>query len=250
VSWSSSNINVATVSGGTVTAVAEGTATITVTSADGNKTANCPVTVRAATLTPSGLASYLATLPANTASSPHNITLKVTSTDEFTNIKTALNGASNKYVKLDLTGSTITTIPDYAFFNGSPSYIGCSTLIGITIPNSVTSIGNYAFRDCSRLASVTIPNSVTSIEYFAFKDCTSLATVIIPNSVTSIRDYVFSGCSSLTSVTFLGTIPSSGFGTYDVFPGDLRAKFYATNSANGTLGTYTRPSGGEIWTRQ
>ena len=45
VSWSSSNPSVATVdSNGTVTAVADGTATITVTTADGGKTATCTVT--------------------------------------------------------------------------------------------------------------------------------------------------------------------------------------------------------------
>jgi len=45
VTWSSSNTNVATVSGGTVTALAVGTATITVTTVDGGKTATCAVTV-------------------------------------------------------------------------------------------------------------------------------------------------------------------------------------------------------------
>jgi uncharacterized protein YjdB len=46
VSWSSSNNAVATVGqNGKVTAVAKGTATITVTTADGNKTATCKVTV-------------------------------------------------------------------------------------------------------------------------------------------------------------------------------------------------------------
>jgi len=45
VTWSSSNTSVATVSGGVVTAVAAGTATITVTTVDGGKTAACIVTV-------------------------------------------------------------------------------------------------------------------------------------------------------------------------------------------------------------
>jgi len=45
VSWSSSNHAVATVSGGTVTAVGPGTAIITVTTDDGGKTATCTVTV-------------------------------------------------------------------------------------------------------------------------------------------------------------------------------------------------------------
>ena len=49
VTWSSSDTTVATVADGVVTAVAAGTATITVTTADGGKTATCTVTVTAAT---------------------------------------------------------------------------------------------------------------------------------------------------------------------------------------------------------
>ena len=45
VTWSSNNSDVATVTDGKVTAVKAGTATITVTTADGNKTASCNVTV-------------------------------------------------------------------------------------------------------------------------------------------------------------------------------------------------------------
>ena len=48
VTWSTSSSAIATVSGGTVTGVAPGTATITVTTVDGNKTATCTVVVTAA----------------------------------------------------------------------------------------------------------------------------------------------------------------------------------------------------------
>ncbi|WP_273065045.1 Ig-like domain-containing protein [Treponema berlinense] len=46
VSWSSSDENVATVANGTVTAVAVGTAVITVKTADGGKEATCTITVK------------------------------------------------------------------------------------------------------------------------------------------------------------------------------------------------------------
>ena len=49
VSWSTTNSNVATVAGGVVTAVNPGTATITVTTTDGSKTATCAITVWSAT---------------------------------------------------------------------------------------------------------------------------------------------------------------------------------------------------------
>ena len=47
VTWSSSNNEIATVNNGVVTAVKEGTATITVTTEDGSRTATCTVTVNA-----------------------------------------------------------------------------------------------------------------------------------------------------------------------------------------------------------
>jgi hypothetical protein len=190
----------------------------------------------------------LATLPANTASSAHSITLKVSNDGEFDIIKTALNGASNKYVKLDLSGNTLTAIPDFAFYD----YIfmrGCATLTGITIPSGVTSIGGMAFYNCSYLQSVTLPNSVTNIKESAFLWCVNLTSVTLPDSVTSIGVQAFSS-TGLVSVTFIGTIPSSGFRWYDSFDGDLRSKFYATNSSSGTPGTYTRPSASSTtWTR-
>lgn len=45
VTWTSSDNNVVSVDKGTITAIAVGTATITVTTADGNKTASCQITV-------------------------------------------------------------------------------------------------------------------------------------------------------------------------------------------------------------
>ena len=49
VTWSTSNFGVATVSNGVVTGISAGSATITVRTADGNKTATCDVTVTAST---------------------------------------------------------------------------------------------------------------------------------------------------------------------------------------------------------
>jgi hypothetical protein len=48
---------------------------------------------------------------------------------------------------------------------------------------------------------------------------------------------------------FQGAIASDEFHD-DAFNGDLRDKFYASDPANGTPGTYTRASGGSVWTRR
>ncbi|MDR2562178.1 MAG: Ig-like domain-containing protein [Holophagales bacterium] len=55
VTWTSSNPSVATVSNGVVTGVTAGTATITVATVDGNKTATCAVTVNTTNVTPTSV---------------------------------------------------------------------------------------------------------------------------------------------------------------------------------------------------
>jgi uncharacterized repeat protein (TIGR02543 family) len=110
---------------------------------------------------------------------------------------------STKYVDIDLSGSTFTSIGDYAFFD-------CYNLTSITIPDSVISIKEGAFYECTSPTSVTIPNSVTDIGVGAFFCCTSLTSVTIPNSVTDIGVGTFSGCTSLTSVTIPNSVTSIG----------------------------------------
>jgi hypothetical protein len=152
--------------------------------------------------------------------------------------------------------NSVTSIERYAFS-------GCRNLASVTIPDSVTSIGDGAFTDCESLTSVIIPNSVTSIDNGwtydagrsyegAFAGCYSLTSVTIPDSVTSIGSGAFSDCSGLTSVMFAGTIPSGGFDSdaFDVFvyngiKGELRIEYL-----DGGPGTYTKPSGGYLWTKQ
>ena len=106
-------------------------------------------------------------------------------------------------------------------------YVGGPSVSTVNIPPTiqnlpVTAIGSGAFSH-NLITSITIPASVTSIQMTAL--------YALP---------------SLTTVTFLGTIPRSGLNNITAFPGDLVAKFYATDRNNGTPGTYTRS--GTTWT--
>jgi hypothetical protein len=152
---------------------------------------------------------WLSRQPDNTVNTPYKVKLNVSSIASITNL---LRAAPQKYVYLDLSGSTITTIPNHVF----SSYALSATLTGIIIPDSIKSIGDYAFYYCTNLASVNIPNGVTSIRIHTFEGCTSLASITMPNSVTSIMEFAFSKCSSLTNLTIPNSVTSiSGSAFYN-----------------------------------
>ncbi len=245
VTWSTSNSSVAGLSlssGNTyvcsVSAIAEGTATITAKTSNG-KTASCSVTVNpkkreTTNLVASGdcgdsgdnvqwelydSGNLYIFGSGNMANWNGNIWDLCWSYDkkspwyENTNIKsvkieygvTSIGYEAFAYC----TSLTTVTIPDSVTSIGNLAFDYCTSLTTVTIPDSVTSIGNYAFYICTSLTTVTIPDSVTSIEC-AFSGCASLTTVTIPDSVTSIGYEAFAGCTSLTTVTIPDSVTSIG----------------------------------------
>ena len=92
VTWSTSDAQVATVENGVVTAVALGTATITVTTEDGNLTATCVVTVEPTSVT--GVTLDLTELVLEV---PATATLTATITPEDATDKTVVWASDNEY---------------------------------------------------------------------------------------------------------------------------------------------------------
>jgi len=147
------------------------------------------------------LKEYLAKQSVNIPANPIRITINATD-QNIEDIAKVITYAS-KYVNLTLSGSTLTTIPDYAFID-MVKFTGCDTLVSVTIPDSVTSIGKRAFWRCAKLVSVTIGNNVTTIGDETFRDCRNLTSVTIPNSVTSIGKYTFRNCDNLKNIIVIG----------------------------------------------
>ena len=140
VTWSSNNISVATVSSsGVVTAKAAGTATITVKTNDGAKTATCSVTVKAATVAVTGVSldknslslrvGDVSTLTATVM--PSNATDKsVTWSSSNTAIATV---SSTGVVTANNVGSAVITVAT----NDGNLTASCSVSVGYAIPGIV-----------------------------------------------------------------------------------------------------------------
>ena len=106
ISWSSNNTSVATVSNGKVTAVGEGSARITVTTADGGFTASCNVTVTPTTYSISLDKSYMNW----TSSQTHGQTVTVTTTNVSSWNAEITEGSS--YFSVSRSGNVLTVTPN------------------------------------------------------------------------------------------------------------------------------------------
>jgi hypothetical protein len=189
------------------------------------------------------LGAWLGSQSANTAAAPYFVALKVSDLGGAYNasgsVGSILNSNSTKYVSLDLSGSTFTSMPNSAFF-------WCAGLISVTIPNSVTTMGNEIFSGCTNLTGViSIPAGVTNLDHGIVANCTKVtaiqvadgnpnyiaqdgvlynkaktqliaypagktgASFTIPNSVTALFPHAFER-SSLTSVTIPGSVTTIG----------------------------------------
>ncbi|WP_169727725.1 leucine-rich repeat protein [Acetobacterium malicum] len=228
VSWSSSNDAIATVdSSGTVTAVSEGQATITVTSQDGHKSATCTVTVKDLQPAIAGVTVPFAGATPVTA---------ITTTSQFS--------GTVSWQKND--GSGYKTLADGEKFDGTSTYLATITLTikapytemdiprnffavaGATASNDagsavvtaeflpthrfkITELGVItAYSGPGGILAVpaTINNSVvTGIGENTFSGQQTITEITLPATVTAIGKRAFDGCTSLTAVTF--TAPAS-----------------------------------------
>ena len=77
------------------------------------------------------------------------------------------------------------------------AFAGCTSLVRVTIPDTVRIIERAAFYDCDSLTYIQLPRNLISLGDWAFSRCESLQAVFLPPTVTHIDDRAFQFCKSL-----------------------------------------------------
>ena len=128
--------------------------------------------------------------------------------EETVTLPLTING--NSYTIDNMRGVKNVVIPNGFTTINDKAFYGCTSLVSITIPESVTSIGRSAFSTCRSLKSINLPDGITLISDSAFYGCNNLENITIPGNVTEIGNYVFSGCTSLTNITIPDNVTEIG----------------------------------------
>ena len=207
-SFSSSNPEVAIVDeNGKITAIKAGETTISVTTADGNKTAICKVNIKASNIIKFADAEAKRYFIMNGWDSDNDGEI---SYEEAAHV-TTLEGINQMDIK---------TLDELQYFTGITSsdllFYNCNSLTSIILPESITSIGESAFWYCNSLTSIIIPDGVTEIGNLAFEGCTNLINVILPIELKTIGVGAFGGCKNINKLTIpdgVTTIAGSAFGS-------------------------------------
>ena len=117
----------------------------------------------------------------------------------------SLSGIANEKVKIP---THITHIPEGLF-------AGCANLKEVDFSN-VTSIGNRAFWECTSLVSITIPDTVTEIGESVFRLCTSLKNFNLSGGSLSIGEGTLYGTAVEELVIPAEMTCIKGYGQYGV----------------------------------
>ena len=163
----------------------------------------------------------------------------------------------------------------FAMHTSNPVFGKFPPLVGVTIPDSVTSIGPMAFAWCTDLERVTFPANMPSVEDGAFNMCVKLAdadgfvviggalhlyigtasAVTVPAGVTSIGPQSFISYtgvppyyyyfSSVTSVTIPSGVTNIAFQAFGYCPGLTTVSIPSTVTGIGE-GAFCELAGGTV----
>ncbi|HOT69821.1 MAG TPA: leucine-rich repeat protein [Clostridia bacterium] len=173
VTWRSDDDSIASVdSEGLVTGHSVGKTTITATTVDGNKIAQCTIVVYT------------------------NSVEKDFEFDAYNKLITGYKGnGGNVTIPSIINEVEVFKIAESVFADND-------TIVSVTIPNTVTEIQANAFKNCVNLVSVNhqVGSFLEKIGDYAFFGCINLASFDIPKKVREIGKSIFGDCRSLLEI--------------------------------------------------
>ncbi len=109
------------------------------------------------------------------------------------------------------------------------AFYGCTSLTKLTFKgeNNLKIINQSAFESCNLKGTLELPSACVISDY-AFAGNTSLSKIVFTDTLQSIGRYAFAGCKSVTEVTV--TAPKVKYGAY-VFTGCESLKNFTVNSS-------------------
>lgn len=127
-------------------------------------------------------------------------------TDETHAVITGYTGSATRLrIPKTLDNVPVTEIQESAFTH-------CSSLISVTLPDSIETLGAHAFAFCENLSQVNYPRNLSKIdgEQSPFEGCPKLVSMTIPHGVTSIPPYCFQNCDGLSVLSLPDGLLSIG----------------------------------------
>jgi len=81
------------------------------------------------------------------------------------------------------------------------AYAGSTSLISVTMPDTVTVIGDSAFANCKALVTVNLSKNLKKIGNSAFYQCSNLKTIELPENLKELGNSSFSKTTALKNIT-------------------------------------------------
>lgn len=110
--------------------------------------------------------------------------------------------------------------PEISYFTGvtrfDDTFLGCSALMELIIPDNIHYVGNSAFESCTNLQSLEFPVSLDTLGARAFANCSSLLEAELSNCtrLSVIPALAFESCTNLQTVTFPPSLERIGASSF------------------------------------
>ncbi len=163
-----------------------------------------------------------------------------------------INGTAGETASLEVSNIIFGNTDEYYYTIVDNATVSITTYIGsggvVIVPNllagyPVTTISTLAFSGSS-ITGVVLPDTVTTIGQSAFQSCASLTAITIPAGITEIGTLAFSFCHNLKKVFFLGNAPAMGVNVFSNVASLTTFRVYYQNGSTG----FTNPWLGNITT--